>query len=356
MKASKVQANIIFSQQIIIELEKIILEFKQQKIFLLTETTPRKLCLPIIYPLLEKYGVKVICIDGGEKNKSIANCEKVWEVLSHQGASRKSLLINLGGGMLTDLGGFVASLFKRGMYFVNIPTTLLAQVDAALGGKTGVNFGGLKNEIGVFSKPKNVLINSNFLRTLDYTNFLSGFAEMLKHGLIASENHWKALQAYNTKDIDYTQLEHLIAESNTIKDWHVQNDFREAGVRKALNFGHTAGHAFESFALHHNRPILHGFAVAYGMIVELYLSLKVCGFPKDNLYEISRWLIGKFGHLSIDESNYDELIELMSHDKKNDLGVINFTLLKQVGKAEVNCTCAKEDIIEALSFYQKINS
>lgn len=356
MMPSKIHSNIIFSQKVANELEKIVQQFPIGKIFLLTEETPEELCLPLISTIIEKYEIKVICIQGGEPNKSIRSVEKVWGFLSQNGADRKSLLINIGGGMLTDLGGFAASTFKRGMAFVNIPTTLLAQVDASLGGKTGINFNGLKNEIGVFNEPDAVIINTSFLKTIDFQNFRSGYAEMLKHGLIKNPEHWKELMQYDLNNIDYEALQEIIAHSVAVKNWHVQNDLTEQNIRKALNFGHTVGHAFESFALHSGRPILHGFAVVYGMIVELYLSAKVCGFDADLLKNISRWLLQTYGKFDIEISEYDALYELMTHDKKNEGNRINFTLISEIGQVEINQDCSKELIIEALDFYRKLKT
>lgn len=354
MATSKIHSNIIFSQKVVDELDKIVQQFPVGKIFLLTEKTPKEVCLPLIKSVIQKYTIKVTSIEGGETNKSIRSVENVWEFLSKNGADRKSLLINIGGGMLTDLGGFVASTFKRGMAFVNIPTTLLAQVDASLGGKTGINFNGLKNEIGVFNEPAAVIINTNFLKTIDYQNFLSGYAEMLKHGLIKNPEHWQELMTYDLNEIDYELLESIIAHSVAVKDWHVQNDLTEKNIRKALNFGHTIGHAFESYALHSGRPILHGFAVVYGMIAELYLSAKVCGFDQQKLKDISQWMIQTYGKFEIDPSAYDALYELMTHDKKNEGNRINFTLISSIGQVEINQNCSKELIIEALDFYRQL--
>lgn len=354
MTPSKIHSNIIFSQNVAEELEKIVQRFPAGKVFLLTEDTPKQLCLPPLEQLIKEYGILCTSIAGGETNKSIRSVEQVWEFLSKNGADRKSLLINIGGGMLTDLGGFVASTFKRGMAFVNIPTTLLAQVDASLGGKTGINFNGLKNEIGVFNEPDAVIINTNFLKTIDQANFLSGYAEMLKHGLIKNPAHWEELMAYDLENINYELLADIIAHSVAVKDWHVQNDLTEKNIRKALNFGHTVGHAFESYALHAGRPILHGFAVVYGMIVELFLSAKVCDFDQAKLNEINQWLLQTYGKFEIEPSAYDELYELMTHDKKNEGSRINFTLISAIGQVEINQDCSKELILEALEAYQQL--
>lgn len=354
MTDSKVHSNIVFSQQIDAELRKIVQKYPPGKVFLLTDVSAAGFCLPLIQSVIDEFSVKVVTIGSGEENKNIQSIVNVWDFLSNNGADRKSLLINIGGGMLTDLGGFAASTFKRGLDFVNIPTTLLAQVDASLGGKTGFNFNGLKNEIGVFKEPNFVIINTNFLKTIDRENFLSGYAEMLKHGLIKSREHWQELMAYDMENIDYAALQEIIAYSVAVKEWHVLNDLTEQHIRKALNFGHTVGHAFESYAMKSGRPILHGYAVVYGMIAELYLSAKQCGLGVDELNSISAWMIDKYGKFEIRASDYEPLYQLMTHDKKNEGKRINFTLIPEIGKVEINVDCSKELIIEALDYYRNL--
>jgi 3-dehydroquinate synthase len=344
----------VFSQHIEAELGKIVQKYPAGKVFLLTDQTASGFCLPLVQSVIDEYSVKCVTISSGEENKNIQSVAQVWDFLSNNGADRKSLLINIGGGMLTDLGGFAASTFKRGLDFVNIPTTLLAQVDASLGGKTGFNFNGLKNEIGVFMEPNSVIINTNFLKTIDRENFLSGYAEMLKHGLIKSREHWDELLAFDMENIDYEALQEIIAHSVAVKEWHVLNDLREQNIRKALNYGHTIGHAFESYAMKTGHPILHGFAVVYGMIAELYLSAKQCGLAIDELNNISSWLVDKYGKFEIQESDFDALYQLMTHDKKNEGKRINFTLIPEIGKVEINVDCSKELIIEALEYYKNI--
>lgn len=354
MTDSKVHSNIVFSQNIEDELRKIVQKYPSGKIFLLTDQTAAGYCLPLVQQVIGEYSINCVEIPSGEENKNIQSVGLVWDFMSNNGADRKSLLINIGGGMLTDLGGFAASTFKRGMDFVNIPTTLLAQVDASIGGKTGFNFNGLKNEIGVFMEPNSVLINTNFLKTIDQENFLSGYAEMLKHGLIKSPEHWAELLTFDFDNIDYDALQEIIAHSVAVKEWHVLNDLTEQNIRKALNFGHTIGHAFESYAMKTGRPILHGYAVVYGMIAELYLSVKQCGLSLDELNNISSWLIANYGKFEIQESDFEALYQLMTHDKKNEGKRINFTLIPEIGKVEINVDCRKELIFEALKYYKKI--
>ncbi|MBW8324087.1 MAG: 3-dehydroquinate synthase [Prolixibacteraceae bacterium] len=354
MTDSKVHSNIIFSQQVDVELRKIVQEYPAGKVFLLTDKMAADFCMPLIQKVIDEYSIQIVAIGSGEENKNIQSIVEVWDFLSNNGADRKSLLINIGGGMLTDLGGFAASTFKRGLDFVNIPTTLLAQVDASLGGKTGFNFNGLKNEIGVFMEPNSVIINTNFLKTIDRENFLSGYAEMLKHGLIKSREHWDELLTYDMENINYDALQEIIAHSVVVKEWHVLNDLREQNIRKALNFGHTVGHAFESYAMKTGRPILHGYAVVYGMIAELHLSAKQCGLGIDELNSISSWMIAKYGKFEIQESDFEALYQIMTHDKKNEGKRINFTLIPEIGKVEINVDCSKELIIEALEYYKNL--
>jgi 3-dehydroquinate synthase len=257
--------------------------------------------------------------------------------------------------MLTDLGSFAASTIKRGMDFVNIPTTLLAQVDASVGGKTGFNFNGLKNEVGVINQPNTVLIDTRFLQTIDSRNFISGYAEMIKHGLINSSEHLDEVRNYKLTNPDLDILRGIIARSVAIKDSFVFRDPNERNIRKALNFGHTVGHAFESSALYSGQPILHGFAVAYGMIAELYLSHKVCNLPLEKLNELSDWLISVYGKYTIEESQFEAFYQLMTHDKKNEGKRVNFTLLPAVGEVAIDQNCDKSLIFQALEYYKQLS-
>ena len=250
------------------------------KLFVLTDEHTQRLCLPSLKESgLLKDAVE-ICIGAEDVHKTLETLASVWMALSTQGATRHSLLINLGGGMVTDLGGFAAATFKRGISYINIPTTLLAMVDASVGGKTGINFNGLKNEIGAFAPANSVLIETEFLRTLDTHNFFSGYAEMLKHGLISNTAHWAELLNFDSSSIDYAALKQLVGQSVQVKEDIVEQDPFEHGIRKALNLGHTVGHAFESMALAENRPVLHGYAVAWGIVCELYLFSSQSRFPE----------------------------------------------------------------------------
>lgn len=345
--------KVIVSGNLERDLVNAIAECEHDKIFILTDQTTHDMCLPKLQNFLCLKGAQSIVIKAGDTNKTLDSLAEVWTALSQGGATRHSLMINLGGGMVTDLGGFAASTFKRGIDFINIPTTLLAMVDASVGGKTGINFGGLKNEIGVFSDSKFVIINTQFLDTLDHDNICSGYAEMLKHGLISDDKHWAELVGFNLAQPDLAQLQRMVAESIKVKERIVTEDPHEHGIRKALNLGHTVGHALESFAMKHGRPVLHGYAVAYGMVCELYLSVRKTGFPTDKMHQTVRFILDHYGRLPYTCDDYPELLELMRHDKKNTSGIINFTLLGGIGDIRINQTATKEEIEEALDFLRE---
>ncbi len=345
--------KVIVSGNLERDLVNAIAECEHDKIFILTDQTTHDMCLPKLQNFLCLKGAQSIVIKAGDTNKTLDSLAEVWTALSQGGATRHSLMINLGGGMVTDLGGFAASTFKRGIDFINIPTTLLAMVDASVGGKTGINFGGLKNEIGVFSDSKFVIINTQFLDTLDHDNICSGYAEMLKHSLISDNKHWAELVGFNLAQPDLAQLQRMVAESIKVKERIVTEDPHEHGIRKALNLGHTVGHALESFAMKHGRPVLHGYAVAYGMVCELYLSARKTGFPTDKMHQTVRFILDHYGRLPYTCDDYPELLELMRHDKKNTSGIINFTLLGGIGDIRINQTATKEEIEETLDFLRE---
>jgi len=347
------QQSIIRCTRIEKDLAQLLQTLSYDGLFLLTDKNTQDYCLPLIQSLPEIQTAKKFSIPAGDENKNIESLSKVWKFLSDNGANRKSLLINLGGGMLTDLGGFAAVTFKRGIRFVNIPTTLLGAVDAAVGGKTGINFAGLKNEIGAFAPAVAVLIDSNFFKTLDTTQLLSGYAEMLKHSLLRSEVQLNELLCFDLDHVHYESLNNLLFESVLIKERIVEEDPTEQGIRKALNLGHTFGHAFESLALETKRPIQHGYAVAWGLVCELYLSLIRLGFDKNVLMKIARFVKENYGVFILDCTVYQRIYELMQHDKKNETGVINFTLLKAVGDIQINQTANRKEIEETLDFYRE---
>lgn len=346
--------DLLISEHLAESLHQAIAQCPHDKLFILTDTHTSDLCLPLISGMTEVDGYELITIQPGDQHKNLTTLAAVWTELSTRGGTRHSLLLNLGGGMVTDLGGFAASTFKRGITYINIPTTLLAMVDAAVGGKTGINFNGLKNEVGVFSPARFVLIDAEFLKSLDAENLRSGYAEMLKHGLISTDAHWAELVTFDITDrVDYKALQSLVARSVAVKEHIVEQDPYEKGIRKALNFGHTVGHAFESLALEQGRPRLHGYAVAWGMVCELYLSCLHTGFPKDKLRQTVNFIKETYGTFDFDCKHYDRLYEFMTHDKKNEAGCINFTLLADVGDIRINQTATREEIFEMLDFYRE---
>ena len=345
--------KVVISGNLERDLVSAISECEHDRIFVLTDETTQQLCWPKIKNFKALKDSTPIIIKATDTHKNLDTLSQVWQALSNGGATRHSLMINLGGGMVTDLGGFAASTFKRGIDFINIPTTLLAMVDASVGGKTGINFGGLKNEIGVFSDSRFVIINTQFLDTLDHDNICSGYAEMLKHGLISDERTWAELVTFDLDNPDLSQLQRMVAESIKVKERIVEADPHEHGIRKALNLGHTLGHAFESFAMRRGTPILHGYAVAYGLISELYMSARKTAFPTDRMHQTVRFIRENYGTLNITCDDYPTLIELMRHDKKNTSGIINFTLLGNVGDIRINQTANEEEIKEALDFFRE---
>ena len=344
--------KVVISENLTEALATAIAECEHDRTFILVDETTERCCLPIVSGLDRVRGAQIIVIGATDSHKTLESLSHVWEALGEGGATRHSLLINIGGGMVTDLGGFAASTFKRGINYINIPTTLLSMVDASVGGKTGINFRGLKNEIGVFSNASTVILDTTFLKTLDAENICSGYAEMLKHGLISNEKMWAELINFDLARPDLQQLQTMVADSVAVKQRIVTEDPLEQGIRKALNLGHTVGHAFESFALKHS-PILHGYAVAYGLISELYLSTVKTGFPSDKMHQTVSFIKEHYGKMAITCDDYPTLLELMTHDKKNVAGTINFTLLGGIGDIRINQTATKEDIYEALDFYRE---
>ena len=268
------------------ELNDAIGNHSSEDIFVLTDTNTETLCLPVLKQSEKLKNCHTIVIAAGDDNKNIESAVQIWKYLSENGATRKSLMINVGGGMITDIGGFAASTFKRGIRYINVSTTLLGAVDAATGGKTGINFLGLKNEIGVFSPADEVLINVDFFRSLDAANLRSGYAEMVKHALIDTREEWNEILKFDLENPDFDKLATLVKRSVRVKERVVEQDPTEKNIRKALNLGHTFGHAFESISYRQNRPVLHGYAVMWGLLCELYLSHVRLNFPKDDLLKL----------------------------------------------------------------------
>lgn len=321
--------------------------YAEGKIFLIFETNTWEHCWPLIRGFRPIPELNILVLEPGEEHKNIDQVMLIWEILGRKGADRSSLVINVGGGMLTDLGGFAASTLKRGLDFINIPTTILAMVDASAGGKTGVNFRGLKNEIGVIRQPRQVLLHLPFLRTLDRENLLSGFAEMLKAGLIADPELWNDLKMFDIDHYDEEQIGRLIWRSVRIKKEVVDADPEEKGLRKSLNFGHTIGHALESESLHNGQPLAHGYAVAYGMIVEAELSRIKLGLSSEAVKDIRETITRLFGNPPETIKNTEVLLEWMKFDKKNKDNRINFSLLEEIGQCRVNVEATVEEILVA---------
>ena len=381
------QQRVIISQDIEHDLAQAIAETEHDRVFVLTDDITQECCLPKVAVLFAKHNATIITIRHDDTNKTLATLADVWTALQRGGATRHSLLVNLGGGMVTDLGGFAAATFKRGINFINIPTTLLAMVDAAVGGKTGINFGGLKNEVGAFANARYVIVNTCFLDTLDTANLCSGYAEMLKHSLISNAQMWAEHVNFDILQPDLAELQRMVAASIAVKEHIVADDPHEHGIRKALNFGHTVGHALEEFSMQQpggavvstaptkqeapkggavvstapTKPtnqtppgtLLHGYAVAFGLIGELYISARKAGFPTARLHQTARFIRENYGAVEFTCDDYPTLLNLMRHDKKNTSDTINFTLLHDIGDIRINQTATDEEIREALDFIRE---
>ena len=346
---AKNKLNTILFDSNLSELQQFISQSSYSKVFVLVDSNTEKHCLPILQEALS--GITefdVVEVDPGEENKNIDFCIGIWKTLLDFGADRNSLLINLGGGVVTDMGGFAAATFKRGIDFVHMPTTLLSQVDACIGGKTGIDMDNLKNVIGTFTNPKAVFIVPDFLKTLDDQHLRSGFAEMIKHGLVYDASYFDQL-----KQLKPDQLTpEVIYRSIEIKDELVSIDPQEKNIRKILNFGHTIGHAIESYSLTNDQsPLFHGEAIAIGMICEAYLSMQQNGLSKDELFTIEQTILSLYPKYKLEPSAFDELISIMKNDKKNHQDRINCSLLNAIGSCSVNHYCSEEALLQSLDYY-----
>jgi 3-dehydroquinate synthase len=342
----------VFFDQNLSDLKSFLDNSNYSKIFFLTDLNTSEHCMPVIgkyLPNLDNYDI--IEVDPGEENKNIDYCIGVWRMLLDFDADRNSLLINLGGGVITDMGGFAASTYKRGIDFVQIPTTLLSQVDASVGGKTGIDLGSVKNIIGTFAQPKAVFISPEFLTTLDKRQLVSGFAEIVKHGLIADKVYFE-----NIKSVDPTNVQsEIVYRSVEIKNHVVTTDPYEKGLRKTLNFGHTIGHAIETYSLKTDKnPLLHGEAIAIGMICEGFLSHKHNSLNGAELDELIAFIKSVFPDYSFSKEIYQEVLEYMKNDKKNLQGKIGFALLSEIGKCDYNIYLEEALIFESLDFYNDL--
>lgn len=333
-------------------LNRFVAEQHPSKIFLLADKHTNECCTPIVLSLLATdIPLEIIEIEAGETHKHIDTCTQVWYALSELGADRKSLLINIGGGVVTDLGGFVASTYMRGIPFINIPTSLLAMVDASVGGKTGVDLGALKNLVGVINNPQGVVIYPDFLATLPTEELRSGMAEMFKHGLISDEAYWHKM--CNLSELTEAHLGSLIYESVIIKNEVVSQDPTEKGLRKTLNYGHTLGHAIESYCLQNpNRErLLHGEAIAIGMVLATYLSVKELGFSMEKCDQVKAVLGEYFKKQDFSYEEITDICQLMRFDKKNVGGNVHFVLLEAIGKPKIDCIVPYEEIYKAFEYY-----
>lgn len=330
----------------------ILLETKNYSaVFVLVDTNTNEYCLSTFLTRVATTSrIEIIEIESGENFKSIETCLEVWSILTELGADRKSLVINLGGGVISDLGGFVASTFKRGIDFINVPTTLLGMVDASVGGKNGVDLGNLKNQIGTINSPEMVLIDTHYLETLPQNEMRSGLAEMLKHGLIADKNYWDRF--LDLSQVDFADFDQLIHDSVVIKNNIVMQDPTENGIRKALNFGHTLGHAIESHMLNTGKPILHGEAIAAGMIMESYLSARKKLISEAEYAAIKSTINNVFESIDFNENDVAGILELLIHDKKNEYGSVMFALLDGIGKIIIDQNAENELIKAAFADYE----
>ena len=356
-----IDQEVVFTNDISKALGQFAVKIPHDVLYLLFDTETIKYCMPVIADFMNGYDAKhpdskckTIIIGNTDAAKNIATLTEVWQTLSDTGASRHSLMINVGGGMLTDLGGFAAATFKRGIKFINVPTTLLGAVDAAVGGKTGVNLGNLKNELGAFAPASAVLISTTMFDTLDQENLLSGYAEMLKHGFLSDNETLTELLNYDILHWDKDTLLPMLEKSVNVKRRVVRQDPYEQGLRKALNLGHTFGHAFESWRLSQGKPVLHGYAVAWGLVCELIVSHQVCGFPSALMQQVAAYVRDTYGPVHFTCDDYDALYELMTHDKKNEAGEIYCSLLHDVGSVALNHSLSKEQIFTTYDIFRDL--
>ena len=343
--------SIFFNETGYTEINKIIIENKYSSLFIIVDEHTNEYCLPKFLPnLATEVTIEIIEIESGEEMKNISTCVEVWSILSELGADRKSLIINLGGGVITDIGGFIACTFKRGIDFINVPTTLLGMVDASIGGKNGVDLGNLKNQIGVISVPTMLLIDTDFLETLSQREMRSGLAEMLKHGLIYDKNYWE--QFLDLTKVDFADFDELIYRSIEIKNEIVKQDPTENGIRKALNFGHTLGHAIESHFLESETPLLHGEAIAIGMILESYISKEKGLLSNEEFHQIKYIISNIYSNHIFNENDITSIQKLLIHDKKNEYGKVQFALIGGIGKTIINQSVDNELIIKSFEDYK----
>ena len=316
------------------------------KIMVLVDEKTKKYCYPILKNILGKH--EIVQIISGENNKNLSTCQVIWHKMTTAQLDRHSLIINLGGGVIGDMGGFCAATYKRGIDFVQIPTTLLSQVDASVGGKLGIDFESFKNHIGVFKIPNSVMIDPVFLQTLPYSELRSGFAEIIKHCLIRDQKKWEEI---SKKDFENQNWHDLISHSVAIKMKITEEDPTEKNIRKILNFGHTLGHAIETYYLGSKNHLLHGEAIAIGMICESYISYKLNMITKAELAQIEEFIFASYGAVKIPETDHSKILELTLHDKKNRGGEVRFSLLNGIGDCKYDIKVNKKQMAAALAYY-----
>lgn len=342
---------IIFSKNASGDLTSLLREINFSQLFVLADENTAENCLPRIQSILPT-DTFYLTIRSGEKNKTIQTCTEIWASMTEAQLDRKALFLNLGGGVISDMGGFCASIYKRGIRFINMPTSLLSQVDASVGGKLGVDFEGLKNHLGVFNEPEMVIIAPEFLQTLPPNELRSGFAEIIKHGLIRDKAYFERLNLADWADSDWTDL---IRHSVEIKKAVVQEDPKEAGLRKILNFGHTIGHAFETYYLDGPKHLLHGEAIAVGMICEAYLSKKKLNLSETDLETIQTAFLKVYGKIEIAEEDLEPVLDFCLQDKKNEGSTLLFSLLNSIGDCTYNIPVNREEILESIHYYKSIS-
>jgi len=349
MEAIESAGHHIYFDTQLAPLAEIIEQGKYSNIFVFADRNTAEACLPVFRAMLDDFsGFDLIETDPGEENKNIDFCIGIWKTLLDFEADRKCLMINLGGGVITDMGGFVASTYKRGIDFINIPTTLLSQVDASVGGKTGIDIDNVKNMVGTFTLPQAVFIEAAFLKTVPPRELLSGFAEMIKHGLIVDKDYYHELKSADYINITTAAVHRSVAIKNEV----VTVDPLEKGLRKILNFGHTIGHAVESYSLSNDKnPLTHGEAIAIGMICEAWLSFRNSSLSEEELEEIRLYISSVYPKYTIKDKSFDQLLNLMQSDKKNEHGNILFSLLESIGKCTFNCRVTANDIKESMAYY-----
>lgn len=346
--------QVLFTNNVCDALSGLIGKMSPNKVAVLADENTDKHVLPLLAEVPAFSAGNVLVVEAGDLNKDINTLQKVWMGLEQSGATRQTVLVNIGGGMVTDLGGFAAATYKRGIRFINVPTTLLGAVDAAVGGKTGINYNGLKNEIGVFREAEAVIVSTCFFSTLPMAEIKSGYAEMLKHGLLKGESAYRRLLGFDFEQVDGGALLDMLEESVAVKREIVEEDPFEQGKRRLLNLGHTAGHAFESLAFRRGKPVPHGYAVAWGLVVEAVLSKLLRNLDSSIVYGLAKYVYSHYGAFTITCADYNALLDFMKHDKKSHAGECNFSLLRALGDAEAGC-CVDEDTVKsALDIYRDL--